>query len=181
MFSFASVRSALDLVLVCGFFMFFLGLYLGHLSVSKLGLSLSVLQSYWNLHVWNRREALFLSSVSRYLGLSIVFSIDLEYFALLSSVGCMGTLMVSVVSERPRLPSKSLRLLRSSSGASRSLPLAGHCPSLNHELLNRSENDNLWVLRAFDLKVLCGYCEKSFPRVSSNCPDAEPEPRRACC
>ena len=46
-----------------------------------------VLQSYWNLHAWNRKEALFLSSVSRYLGLSTVFTSDLEYFALLSSVG----------------------------------------------------------------------------------------------
>ena len=31
--------------------------------------------------MWNRKEALFLSSVSRYLGLSIVFTSDLEYFA----------------------------------------------------------------------------------------------------
>ena len=38
---------------------------LGHLSVSKPGPYLSVL----HLHVWNRKEALFLSSVSRYLGL----------------------------------------------------------------------------------------------------------------
>ena len=36
-----SVRSACGLVLVCGFFMFFLGLYLGHVSVSKPGPSLS--------------------------------------------------------------------------------------------------------------------------------------------
>ena len=48
-------------------------------SVSKPDPYLSVLQSYWNLHVWNRKEALFLSSVSRYLGLSIVFTSDLEY------------------------------------------------------------------------------------------------------
>ena len=94
-----SVRSAWGLVLVCGFFMFFLGLYL------------SVWQSYWNLHVWNRKEALFLSSVSRYLGLSVVFTSDLEYFALLSSVGgCIGTILVSVVSGRTRLPSNLLRL-----------------------------------------------------------------------
>ena len=39
---------------------FFLGLYLGHLSVSKPCPYLSVLQSYWNLHVWNRKKALFL-------------------------------------------------------------------------------------------------------------------------
>ena len=70
--------------------MFLLGLYLGHLSVSKPGPYLSVLQSYWNLHVWNRKEALFLSSVSRYLNLSIVFTSDLECVALLSSVGCVG-------------------------------------------------------------------------------------------
>ena len=36
----------------------------------------AVLQSYWNLHVWNRKEVLFLSSVSRYLGLLIVFTSD---------------------------------------------------------------------------------------------------------
>ena len=116
--------------------------YLGHLSVSKPCPYLSVLQSYWNLNVWNRKEASFLSSVSRYLGLSIVFTSNLEYFAQLSSV---GALMVSVVSARSNL----LRLPRSSSGASRSLPLAGHYPSGNQELrrlLDRSENDNLWVL-----------------------------------
>ena len=45
-----------------------------------------------------------------------------------------------------RLPSSLLRLLGSSCGASRSLPLAGHYPSGNHGLrglLDRSENDNL--------------------------------------
>ena len=73
--------------------MSFLGLYLGRMSVSKPCPYLSILQSYWNLHVWNRQEALFLSSVSRYLGLSIVFTSDLEYFAPLSSVGRIGTLM----------------------------------------------------------------------------------------
>ena len=50
--------------------MFFLGLYLGYQSVSKPGPYLRVLQSYWNLHMWNRKEALFLSSVSRCLGLA---------------------------------------------------------------------------------------------------------------
>ena len=110
---------------------------------------MSILQSYWHLHVWNRKEGLFLTSVSRYLGLSIVFTSDLEYFALLSSVGCIGTLMVSVVSGRTRLPSNLLRLPEYSFGLSRSLPLAGHCPIRNHEsrrLLDRSENDILWVL-----------------------------------
>ena len=139
-----SVRS----VLLCGFFMFFLRLYLGHMSVSKPGPYLSVLQSYWSLHVWNRKEALFLSSVLRYLGLSMVFTSDLEYFALLSSVGCIGTFLVSVVSGRTRLPSNLLRLSGSSSGAVRSLPLAGQYPDGNQELrrfLDRSENDHLWV------------------------------------
>ena len=143
-----SVRSAWGLVLVCGLLMFFLGLYLGHMSVSKPGPYLSVLQSYWNLHVWNRKEALFLSSVSRYLGLSVVFTSDLEYFALLSSVGCIGTFLVSMVSGRTRLPSNLLRLLGSSSGAGRRLPLAGRHPGGNQEsrrLLDRSENDYLWV------------------------------------
>ena len=60
-----------------------------------------------------------------------MFTSDLEYFALLSSVGRIGTLMVSVVSRRRRLPSHLLRLLGSSSGASRSLPLADHNPSGN--------------------------------------------------
>ena len=104
MSSSASVRSALGLVLVCGFFMSFPGLYLGHLSVSKPGPCLSVLQSYWNLRVWNRKEALFLSSVSRYLGVLGEFTSDHEYFALRSSVGCIGTFLVSVVSGRTRLP-----------------------------------------------------------------------------
>ena len=54
--------------------MFLLGLYLGHQSVRKPGPYLSVLQSYWNLHVWHRKETLFFSSVSRYLGLSIMFT-----------------------------------------------------------------------------------------------------------
>ena len=129
--------------------MFVLGLYLGHQSVSKPGPYLSVLQNYWNLHLWNRKEALLLSSVSRYLALSIVFTSDLEYLALLSSVGCSGTLLVSVVSGRTRLPLNLLRLPGSSSGASRSLPLAVQYPSGNHELrrlLDRSENGNLWVL-----------------------------------
>ena len=142
-------KCSVGLGLGLGMFMFFLGLYLGHLSVSKPDPHVSVLQSYWNLHMWNRNEALFFSSVSRYLGLSIVFTSDLEYFALVSSVGCIGTLLVSVVSGRTRLPSNLLRLLGSSSGASRSLPLAGQYPSGNHELrrlLDRSENDNLWVL-----------------------------------
>ena len=53
--------------------------YLGHMSVINPGPYLSVLQSCWNLNVWNRIEALFLSSGSRYLGLSIVFTNDLEY------------------------------------------------------------------------------------------------------
>ena len=78
-----------------------------------------------------------------------MFTSDLEYFALLSSVGCIGTLLVSVVSGRTRLPLNLLRLPGSPSGASRSLPLAGKYPSGNHELrrlLDRSEDDNLWVL-----------------------------------
>ena len=94
------ICKCLGLVLVCGLFVFLLGLYLGHLSVSKPGpyFLFECFPNYWNLHVWNRKEALFLSSVSRYLGVSIVFTSDLEYFALLSSVGCIGTLMVSVLS-----------------------------------------------------------------------------------
>ena len=121
--------------------------YLGHQSGNKPGPYLSVLQSYWNLHV--ESDGSVVPLVSRYLGLSIVFTSDLEYFALLSSVGCIGTLLVSVVSGRTGLPLNLLRLPGSSSGASRSLPLSGQYPSGNHELrrlLNRSENDNLWVL-----------------------------------
>ena len=116
--------------------------------MSKPGPFVSVLLSHWNLHVWNRKEALFLSSVSRYLGLSVVFTSDLEYFALLSSVGCIGIFLVSVVSGRTRLPSNLLRLPGSSSGAGRKLPLAGQYPSGNQELcrlLDRSENDSLCV------------------------------------
>ena len=104
MSSSASVCSGWGLGMACGLVMFLLGLYLGHQSVSKPGPYLSVLQSFWNLHVWDRKEALFLSSVSRYVGLSIMCTSDLEYFTLLSSVGCIGTLLVSVVSGRTRLP-----------------------------------------------------------------------------
>ena len=95
---------------------------------------------------WNRKEALFLSSVSRYLGLSIVFTNDMEYFALLSSVGCIGTLMMSVVSGRTRLPPNLLRLLGSSSGVSRTALLADPYPSGSHELrrlVDHSDNGSL--------------------------------------
>ena len=99
--------------------------------------------------------------------------------------------MVSVVSGRTRLPSNLLRLPGSSSGASRSLPLAGQYPSGNHELrrlLDRSENDNLWVLGAGIVKdpsvvsrrvvlMLTLYLSVS-QRVNNT---TEPEPRRACC
>ena len=43
------------------------------------------------------------------------FTSGLEYFALLSFVGCIGTFLVSVVSGRTRLPSSSLRLLGAAS------------------------------------------------------------------
>ena len=65
---------------------------------------MSVLQSYWK-------------------------SSDLEYFALLSSVGCIGTFLVSEVSARTRLPSNLLCLLGAASGAGRSMSLADHYPS----------------------------------------------------
>ena len=128
--------------------MLFLGLYLGHQSVSKPGPYLSVLQRYWNVHVWNRMEALFLSSVSRYLGLSIVFTSDLEYFALLSSVGCIGTFMVSVLSGRTRLPSYLLPLPGAASGVSRSVPLADLCRGGNHELRRLMDLSGRSLVRA---------------------------------
>ena len=99
--------------------------------------------------MWNRKEALFLSCVSRYLGLSVVFTSDLEYFALLSSVGCIGTLTVSVVSGRTRLPSYLMRLPGAASGAKRSVLLAGLCRGGNHELrrlMDHSDKEDLWVL-----------------------------------
>ena len=102
--------SAWSLVLVCGLLMFFLRLYLEYRSVTKPGPYPTVLQSNWNLHVWSRKEALFLSSVSQYHRRSIVFTSDVEHFSLLSSVARIGTLMVSVVSGRTRLPSCLLRL-----------------------------------------------------------------------
>ena len=127
-----------------------LGKWTRHVSlgaVSWASICEQTLQSYWNLHVWNRKEALFLSSVSRYLGL--IDRVHKRPGALCYVVLCIGTFMVSVVSGRTRLPLNVLRLPGSSSGASRSLPLAGQYPSGNHEfrrLLDRSENDNLWVL-----------------------------------
>ena len=48
--------------------------------------------------MWNWKEAAFLSSVSRYLGVLGEFTSDLEYFALLSFVGRIGTFLVSTVS-----------------------------------------------------------------------------------
>ena len=47
--------------------------------------------------MWNWKEAAFLSSVSRYLGVLGEFTSELEYFAFPSSVGCIGTFLVSVV------------------------------------------------------------------------------------
>ena len=90
-----------------------------------------------------------LSSVSRYLGLSIVFTSDLEYFALLSSVGRIGTFMVSVVPGRTRLPSYLLRLPGAASGACRGVPLADIYRSGNHELrrlMDHSDEKNVWEL-----------------------------------
>ena len=92
---------------------------------------------------------MFLSSVSRYLGLSTEFTNDLEYFALLSSVGCFGTLMMSVVSGRTRLPPNLLRLLGSCYGVSRTALLAVPYPSGSHELrrlVDHSDNGSLGVL-----------------------------------
>ena len=96
----------------CGNFFFF-GLRLGYLSVSKLGPHLSVLQSYWSVHVWNWKDdasgcwarsqviLVFCSSVLRGL-----------YF------------LVSVVSRRTSWPSSLLRLLgAASAGVGRLLSL----------------------------------------------------------
>ena len=96
---------------VCGVVMFLVGACILCVNVAtNLLRHLSVLQSYWNLHVWNRKEALYLSSVWRYLELPIVFTNDFEFAALLSSVGCVGTFLVSVVTGRTRLPFNLLRL-----------------------------------------------------------------------
>ena len=77
--------------------LFFLGLWLGFLGGQTWSL-FGVLPSYWSVHVWNWEDAAFLLSVSRYLGVLGEFTSDLEYFAFLSSVGCIGTFWVSVVS-----------------------------------------------------------------------------------
>ena len=127
--------------------LFFLVLGLGYLSVSKPGLFLSVLQSYWSVHVWNRKGAAFLSSVSRYLGVLGEFLSDLEYFALLSFVGCIGTFLVSVVLGRTRLPSL-LRLLGASSARGRSTPLTDHYLRVNRRvrrLRGHSNHENAEV------------------------------------
>ena len=65
-----------------------------------------------------------------------MFTSDLEYFALLSSVGCIGNFMVFV------LPGAA-------SGASRRAPLADLYRGGNHELrrlMDRSDEENRWVL-----------------------------------
>ena len=77
---------------------------------------------------------MFVSSVSRYLGLSIVFTRDHEYFALLSSVGCIGTSTVSVVSGENKITIKLLRLHGAASGASRRNPLPDHYLGVNRQL-----------------------------------------------
>ena len=108
-----------------------------------------------NLHVWNRKEVFFLSSVSRYLGLSIVFTSDLEYFALLSSVGCSGTFLVSVVSGRTRLSSSLLRLVGAASGAGRSMPLVDHYRCGNHELRRPTDHsDNEKPVVALSIRLV---------------------------
>ena len=74
---------------------------------------------------------------------------DFEYFARLSFVGCMGTVLASVVSGRTRLPWSLLRLFGASYGASRSMPLADQYRGGNHELrrfTDLSDKENLWVL-----------------------------------
>ena len=96
---------------------------------------------------------MFLSSVTQYLGLSIVFTCDVEYLALVSSVGCVGALVVSGVSKRARLPSFLLRLPEAACEARCNLPIVDRCPRNNHEmrrLVDHSGSENLWVLRAFD-------------------------------
>ena len=180
MSSSASVRSAWGLVLVFGFFMFFLGLYLGHLSVSKPGPYLSVLQSYWNLHVWNRREALFLSSVSRYLCLSIVFTSDLEYFALLVLCGLHW--------HSPGVCGVGENKITIEFVASAGVVRVAVCLSRVNIRVETTSYVGSWTapktrqpVGALSIRLVgawYGYCEGSFRRVSSNCPDAHPVPER---
>ena len=187
MSSSASVRSAWGLVLVCGLFMFSLRLYLGHLSVCKL------LQSYWNLHVWNRNEALFLSSVSQYLGLSIVSTSDLEYFG--------SVVLCGLHWHSPGVRSVGQQDYHRIRCVCRGLPLVRVAVCLSRvnirvQLMSYvgSWRQPVGALSIRLVGALCGYCEGSFRRVSSICPDltlylsvsqrstntTEPEPRRAC-
>ena len=99
--------------------------------MSKPGPYLGILESDWSVHVWNWKEAAFLSSVSRYQGELGEFTSDLEYFALLSFVGCMGTFLVSGAGRR-RLPSSLSRLLWAASAGGRNTPLAEHYLGVNH-------------------------------------------------
>ena len=78
-----------------------------------------------------------------------MFTSDLKYFVLLSSVGCIGTFFVSVVSGSTRLSSSLLRLVGAASGAGRSMLLADHYRGGNHEICritDDSDNENLWLL-----------------------------------
>ena len=77
----------------------------------------------------------------------IVFTSYLEYVALSSSVGCVGTFLVSVVSGRSRLPLNLLRLPGFSSRTSRSLPLANPYPTATCGCFEHSTCGSLvWVM-----------------------------------
>ena len=121
--------------------------------------------------MWNRKEALFLSSVSQYCSqvtLSILLCCPLWVALVLSwCPWCRGE--------------QDYQRICGVSGAGRSLSLAGQYPGGNQELrrlLDRSENDQLWVPWAFDLWEIGAGIVKDPSGVSSNVPDAHPVPER---
>ena len=142
MSSSASVRSAWGLVLVCGFFMFFLGLYLGHLSVSKpratgscmCGIGRKRCSSRPSHDTWACRSC---SQVSW----SILLCCHLWVALVLSwCPWCRGEQDY----HRICYVCRGLPLLRVAVCLSRV-----NYPTGNHELrrlLDRSDYDNLWVL-----------------------------------
>ena len=141
------------------------GCNLGASDMSKSGPHLIVFcKSYWSLHVWNRKEAAFLSSVSRYLGLSSVFTSDPEYLALCHLWFAFDSLGVCGVGEN-KLNIKLVHLLWAASGASRSKLLADHYPGSTVSYVGSWVTLTRKTCGCFEHRLAgakCGFCEGFF-------------------
>ena len=148
--------------------------YLGHMSVINPGPYLSVLQSCWNLNVWNRKEVFFLSSVSRYLGLSIVCTYDLEYCSVVlcglhwyfPGVRGVGENKITI----EFVAFAGVFLWCGSQAASRG-SISGWKPRVTSAPGPLRKRQPLGALSIRFVGAWCSYCEGSFQCVSSNFPD----------